>query len=105
MAATLKLIRNMPLEKENVVGRHPYEIILDGTVVGTVPAEETAELPIEAGHHTLRLQSGRRVSPERSFDAADGQTISFSCHGPFGPIFLASFIKPDLAIVLKRRSN
>ena len=105
MAATLKLIRNLPLEKQNVVGRHPYEIILDRTVVGTVPAEETAELPIESGHHTLRLKSGRRVSPERSFDATDGQTISFSCHGPFGPIFLASFVKPDLAIVLKRRSN
>lgn len=98
MAATLKLIRYWPFEKQNVVGRHPYEIVLDGTVVGTVPAEETAELPIDSGHHTLRLKSGRRVSRERSFDATDGQTISFSCHGPFGPIFLASFIKPDLAI-------
>lgn len=105
MTATLKLIRNWPLEKQNVVGRHPYEIILDGTVAGTLPAEETAELSIEAGHHTLRLTSGRRASPERSFDATDGQTISFSCHGPFGPIFLASFLKPDLAIVLKRRGN
>jgi hypothetical protein len=49
------------------------------------------------------MTSGRRKSPERTFDATDGQTICFISHGPVGPIFLASFVKPELAIVLKRQ--
>lgn len=104
MTATLKLARTRSLENLSLVGRRPFEITLDGTVVGTVSPRETAELPIGAGHHTLRLGAGRRVSPERSFDAADGETITFACHGPaFWPIYLASFAKPDLGISLKRR--
>lgn len=97
MAATLKLTRGFGLT------RQPFEITLDGAAVGTVPRHESVELSIDAGHHTLRLGSGRRISPERAFDASDGETISFACHGAaIWPIYLASLVKPDLSIALKR---
>jgi len=98
MTATLKLTRTWL-----GMQRQPFEIILDGTVVGTLPYKETLELPIQAGHHTLRLRSGRQISLERSFDTADERIVSFSCHGAtIWPIYLASFLKPDLGITLKR---
>jgi hypothetical protein len=104
MAVTLKLTRNRWVENLSLVGQRPFDITLDGTVVGTVSPRETVELPADAGHHTLRLGAGHRVSPERSFDATDGETIAFACHGPaFWPIYLASFVKPDLGISLKRQ--
>lgn len=104
MPATLKLTRrSFPLENLNVVGRRPFEITLDGTVVGALRNRETVELPVDAGHHTLCLREGRRISPDRSFDATDGETIAFACHGSwFVLIFLASFVKPDIGISLKR---
>ena len=104
MPATLKLTRrSFPLEGLNVVGRRPFEITVDGTVVGTVPPGETVEVPINAGHHTLRLREGHRVSPDHPFDATDGETIAFTCHGSwFVLIYLASFLKPDLGISLER---
>lgn len=106
MAATLKLARNRSMENLSLVGRRPFEITLDGTVVGAVPPQETFEMPVDAGHHTLRLRAGYRVSPERSFDATDGETIAFACHGPaLWPIYLASFVKPDLGISLKRTAD
>lgn len=77
MPATLRLTRtSFPLEKLNVVGRRPFEITLDGAVIATVPPGEAVELPVDAGHHTLRLREGHRVSPDRPFDATDGETIA-----------------------------
>jgi hypothetical protein len=104
MPATLKLTRtSFPLEKLNVVGRRPFEITLDGTIVAAVRNQETVELPVDAGHHTLRLTEGHRVSPNRSFDATDGDTIAYTCHGSwFILTFLASFLKPDAGISLTR---
>jgi hypothetical protein len=97
-SATLKLTRGA-VEMQ----RRPFEILLDGKVVGSVSRRETVELPVEPGRHTLRLHLGRRVSPERSFDAAEGELISFSSHGArVWPIYAASLIKPDLGISLKQ---
>jgi hypothetical protein len=99
MSATLKLTRGWI----GIYSHHPFEITLDGTVIGTVPRQQTVELPIEHGHHTLRLRAGRQISPERALDATDGQTVTFSCHGAaIWPIYLASFLRPDLGITLKR---
>ena len=97
-SATLKLTRGAV-----EVQRHPFEILRDGTVVGSVSRRETVELPVEPGRHTLRLRSGRQLSPERSFDAAEGEAINFSCHGArVWPIYVASLIKPDLGLSLKQ---
>lgn len=104
MPATLKLTRrSLPLERLNVVGRRPFEINIDGSVVATMPPGETVELPMNAGHHTLRLRQGHRVSPTCRFEATDGETVAFACHGSwFVLIYLASFLKPDLGISLSR---
>lgn len=104
MPATLKLTRrSFPLEALNVVGRRPFEITLDGTTVGAVRNRETVELPLDEGHHTLRLRESHRLSPARSFDATDGDIIAYTCHGSwFVLIFLASLLKPDAGISLKR---
>jgi hypothetical protein len=80
-----------------------WNIALDGRVVGQLAYEETVEVSVVPGHHSLRLGQGRHLSPRRSFDVADGEVVSYRCHGPrFPPVFLAGAIKPDLWIALKR---
>jgi hypothetical protein len=97
-SATLRLTRGAV-----EVQRWPFEISIDGIVVGGVSRRETVQLPVEPGHHTLRLRSGRQLSPDRSFNAAEGEVINFSCHGArIYPIYVASIIKRDLGISLKR---
>ena len=82
-----------------------WQITLDGDVVGTIAVGQTVELPIEKGYHTLRLNSDRHHSPERSFEAAEGQVVSFACRTAvaFWPVHVAAAIKPDLWISLKQR--
>jgi hypothetical protein len=101
VSATLRLTRKHPLTE---LRRGPFEIKLDGQSVGSIDkTNETSEVPVEAGHHTLRIESGRSTSPARSFDAADGEVINFRTHGPLvWPVYVASIFKPDLGISLKR---
>jgi hypothetical protein len=85
------------------VRRDPYEILVDGQRVGAVKMNDTVELPIEPGHHTVQLRDGRKSSSAESFDAAEGETVAFRATGKrFLPIFLASFVVPSLALKLKR---
>jgi hypothetical protein len=80
-----------------------WQVIVDGTVAGSITRQETVELPVEPGHHTLRLQKSRRfLSPERSFEAADGTDTRFRCRcAMLWPQFVAALVKPDLWISLK----
>ena len=58
----------------------PWEVAVDGDVVGALRKGETLELPVEPGRHGLRVRStGLLASPERPFDAGDGQVVGFSC--------------------------
>jgi hypothetical protein len=100
VAATLRLTREgVGIE----LMRGQFEILVDGKSAGPVKYGETVETPIEPGRHTLRLRAGRYSSREYSFDAADGGTVSFRCHGAMvWPRYVASLVKPDLAISLKR---
>jgi hypothetical protein len=51
----------------------------------------------------LQVRKGRYSSQKRAFDAADGQVVTFTCHGDkIWPTWLVSFVKPDLAIALHR---
>jgi hypothetical protein len=102
MSATLRLTRKHPGIE---LRRGPYEIELDGKSVGSInKADEPSEFPVEAGHHTLRMGSGRYSSQERSFDVADGEVVNFRTHGPLvWPVYAAATIKPDLGISLKRQ--
>jgi len=84
--------------------RGPFEIQSDGERIGSINKTlETLEIPVEPGHHSIRIRSGRYSSQERSFDVADGEVVSFRTHGPLiWPLLVASMIKPDRGITLKR---
>ena len=100
MSATLRLTRKgfgMELR------RGQFEISVDGKSVGSITYGETVETPLEPGRHTLRIQAGRYSSRDRSFDATDSEIVSFRCHGAMvWPRYVASLVKPDLGISLKR---
>ena len=100
MSATLRLTREgIGLE----LRRGTFDVTVDGQSVGSSKWHETVEVPVEPGHHTLRIRAGRYSSRGHAFDAADGETVNFRCHGAMvWPRYVASIVKPDLAIMLKR---
>jgi len=99
VAATLKLTHKaIGVE----VRRDAYDIVVDGQRAGSVKMNDTSEMPIEPGVHTLQVRDGRKSSRTVTFDAAQNETVSFRCTGKrFLPIFLASFILPSLALALR----
>jgi hypothetical protein len=100
MTATLKLTHKA-LGAE--VRRGPYDVVVDGQLVGSVEMNQTIEVPVAPGSHTLQVRSGRNSSRTQSFDAVEHQTVAFRCTGKsFLPIFLASFLVPGLALQLRR---
>lgn len=85
------------------VRRGPYDVEVDGQRVGSVDMNDTIETPIEPGRHTVKVRDGRNSSRTRTFDAADGEVVAFRCTGKnLLPIFLASFVFPNLALTLVR---
>ena len=100
MSATLRLAhKTIGVE----IRRGTYEVVLDGERVGSVALNDTFETPIEPGHHTLKVRSGRNSSPTKTFDAADDEIVSFRCSGKsILPIFLLSFAVPSLALSIHR---
>jgi hypothetical protein len=100
MAATLK-VTHKAIGAE--VRRDAYDVEVDGERVGSVEMNDTIELPVEPGRHSLRVRSGRKSSSTTTFDATEGEVVAFRCTGKrFLPIFLASFIVPRLALKLVR---
>jgi hypothetical protein len=100
MPATLKLTHKA-IGAE--VRRGPYDVVVDGERVGSVEMNGTIQRALEPGRHTLRVRSGRKSSTTETFEAADGEIVSFRCTGKrFLPIFLASFVVPRLALKLVR---
>ena len=100
MAATLRLTHKaIGVE----VRRGPYDIVLDGQRAGSVEMNETIEIPIESGRHTLQVRNGRNSRSTQTFDAAEEEFVAFRCTGKrLLPIFLASFVVPRLALKLVR---
>ena len=102
MSATLRLTHELGFGIELRRGR--FEIAVDGKTVGALENHETFETALEPGHHTLRIHRGRYSSREHSFDVADGEVVSFRCHGiGIWPMYVASIVVPSLAISLKRQ--
>ena len=100
MTATLRLTHTA-IGAE--VRRGTYDVVVDGQRAGSVDMNDTIEIPVEPGRHTLQVRSGRNSSRSETFDAADSQTVAFRCTGKsFLPIFLASFFVPSLALQLRR---
>lgn len=102
MSATVRLERGMQIA---VLDRkRSYQILLDGEPAGQIALNETAELPVDPGDHTLQLTStGRRRSPERAFTAADESVTEFTCHAqPVWPLMIMAFVLPARWIALKQ---
>ena len=100
MSASIKLERRaFGIE----LRRGTFVIYVDGEQVGSIGSHDSVELPVEPGRHALQLRAGRYSSSSRSFDVSDGSMVSFRCHGArIWPMYLASILKPDLAIALRR---
>lgn len=100
MSATLSVTR----EGTGIeLRRGRFEAFVDGKSVGSIERHETIEAPLEPGHHSLRIRAGRYTSRDHAFDAADGDSVNFRCHGAMlWPRYVASIVKPDLAISLRR---
>ncbi len=100
MSATLQLTHEA-IGAE--VRRGPYDVVVDGERVGLVEMNDTVEVPVEPGRHTLQVRNGRKSSSTEAFDAAEGEVIAFRCTGKrFLPVFLASFVVLRLALKLVR---
>ncbi len=100
MSTTLKLTHKA-IGAE--VRRGTYDVMVDGERVGSIEMNDTIEIPVEPGRHTLQVRDGRKLSSTETFDAAMGEIIAFRCTGKrFLPVFLASFIVPRLALKLVR---
>jgi hypothetical protein len=85
------------------VRRGTFDAVVDGKPVGSLEMNDTIELPVEPGRHTLQVRNGRNTSRSETFDAAEGEVVSFRCTGKrFLPIFLVSFVVPSLALKLRR---
>jgi hypothetical protein len=85
------------------VRRGTYDVLVDGTRVGSVEMNDTLETPVEPGRHTLQIRSGRNSSGTKTFDAAEDEVVAFRATGKrLLPLFLASFVVPSLALVLIR---
>ena len=101
MTSTLQLTRTFGGVTDS---KGKWQILIDGTAVASIDPKQTVELPVEQGHHTLRVKRSERfLSRERSFDAADEQVVSLWCRSQLlWPMYVASLIKPDLWISLRR---
>jgi hypothetical protein len=101
MTAELRLSRQWG---SYLVRGKAWQVIIDGTAVGSIEHRQTIELRVEPGEHTLRVKASEHyISRERRFEAVDGQAVNFRCHGPVAlPMLLVSLVKPDLWITLKQ---
>jgi hypothetical protein len=100
VSATLTLMREgVGIE----LRRGTFDVLVDDTNVGSLERHETTEVPVDPGHHTVQIRAGRYSSRPRSFDVKDGEMVTFRFHGAtVWPRYVASIVKPDLAISLKR---
>ena len=101
MSATLRMTRDgVGVE----LRRGVFDISVDGKSIGSINRHDTVETLVEPGTHTVQIAAGRYTSQRQSFSVADGDTLNFQCHGAMvWPRFVASVVKPDLAISLKRQ--
>jgi len=100
MSATLK-VTHRAIGAE--VRRGAYDVVVDGERRGSVAMNDTIELPVAPGRHTLQVRNGRNASSAQTFDATEGEIIAFRCTGKrLLPLFLASFVVPSLALKLVR---
>lgn len=108
--ATVRLSRKSWISSHSDRAR-TWKVEIDGRIVGSIANQQTVELPVEPGRHTLRVRSMQHLlSPEQSFDVSAGHIVGFSCHPrSLTPLIftrwtvwlLATLVKNDLWISLK----
>lgn len=102
MTATLHLEREKGIVME--LRRGKFDVLLDGSDVGSIDMHGTIEVPISPGRHTLQVKDGRSTSSLRSFDAVDGVIVNFRCNSSrIWPVYLASLVVPSLGLSLVRK--
>lgn len=100
MSATLKLThKTIGVE----IRRGSYDAVVDGKPAGTLELNETIDIPVEPGRHSIQVRSGRNSSRTKTFDVEEDEIVSFRCSGKsLLPIFLFSSVVPGLALSLTR---
>ncbi len=103
MSATLKVThKSIGVE----VRRGTYDVVVDGQRAASLDMNDSVEVPVAPGPHTVQVRSGRNSSRVETFEATEGQTVAYRCTGKsFLPIFLASFVVPRLALHLHREAD
>jgi ABC-2 type transport system ATP-binding protein len=77
--ATVRIARRRGKLNTSRRGR-AWSVLLDGIIVGSIVNEQTLDLSVEPGRHTLQLRSTRYLlSPEQSFDAFEEQIFGYVC--------------------------
>lgn len=100
MPATLKLVRESIMME---LRRGAFDILVDGRNVGSVAMRQTTEVLVEPGHHTVQVRTGRYSSQDQPFEAGEGEVVTFRCNSArIWPLYLASILKPDIGLVLRR---
>ncbi len=103
MPATVKLTRTIVGIGRIELRRGTFDVLIDGNGAGSIEWHETIEISVPSGTHTLLVRKGRYSSRGRTFDAADGELVTFRCHGAnLWPTWLLSFAVPNLALSLSR---
>src|SRR5580658_8088269 len=101
MSPTVILKRETAVVAE--LRRKPFQIILDGSPAGSIDRNQTVELPVEPGPHTLQVRDGRYSSRTQTFDSTDSTNIRFRCNGAIlWPQYVASLFVPTIGLKLKR---
>jgi ABC-2 type transport system ATP-binding protein len=101
--ATLRIHRKGRKGKASTSSKE-WMVVLDGILAGTVATEQTLELEIEPGSHTLQVKSSSLLtSPEVSFDVVEGQVTGYSCRprSP-SPIIASRWLFWLIASLLRR---
>ncbi len=88
-----------------------WQVLIDGSVVSSIPNNGVVDVTVEAGHHAIQVTSMRLLrSPKVSLEVAEGQVIGVSCRRrPRHPfivqrsiaLLLISLFKHDVWISLK----
>lgn len=102
MAPTVILERNTTGVME--LRRSQFDIVLDGNPAGSIDRNQTVELPVATGPHTLQVRTGRYSSHPQPFHAADDSSTHFRCNSAiFWPHYLASLFIPTIGLKLQRQ--
>jgi hypothetical protein len=74
-SSVVKIMR----KKSGVDSLRAYEIILDGENVGIIFSTQTISVPVEPGHHSLKMNIDWGGSEEINFSIGSGEEITFEC--------------------------